>query len=164
MEFKHLQSINLEYIDIPKWIHPSVYISYSKIDNAGLGVFAKNDILPGTFLGEYLGEIVNECKNNNYAFSYEKNKLISALDINKSNYTRYINCSFDNNSENLYCINMKTDYMYNENKNLKNRKFFFARNLIKKDTELLYYYGDNYAKSLNITYRLDNNEIKKFNE
>ena len=161
MIYQNLEPINMEYIDIPKWIHPSVYISYSKIDNAGLGVFAKNDIKPGTFLGEYLGEIVSDITNDDYAFTYEKNKSISALDINKSNYTRYMNCSYDNDSENIYCINMKTDYLYNGNKNLKNRKFFFAQKFIKKDTELLYYYGKNYAIKLGINYRIDNNCVKK---
>ena len=111
-----MEPINLKYIDIPKWIHPSVYISYSKINNAGLGVFAKNDILPGAFLGEYLGEIIDKLKNDDYAFEFEKNKHITAIDINKSNYTRFLNCSFDYESENVYCINMKTDYIYNKKK------------------------------------------------
>lgn len=164
MIYQYLKPINLEYIDVPKWIHPDVYISYSKINNAGLGVFAKTDIEPGTFLGEYHGEIVSKFDNDDYAFSYEDNKCISGLDLNKSNYTRYLNCSNSYESENVYCITMKTDCFYSDNKNLKHRKIFYAQKLIKKDTELLYYYGHDYANLLCITYRLGDDVFKPFGE
>lgn len=148
-----LEPINLEYIDIPKWIHKDVYISYSNIKNAGLGIFAKNDIQAGTFLGEYMGEIVEHFENDDYVMDYYNNKWISGKNINYSNYTRFINCSFDNSSENIIVIDMENDFFYN-NKNLKHRKFFFANRLIQKNEELLFYYGDAYAKKLNITYKL----------
>jgi hypothetical protein len=168
MKFSYelLEPIKLKYIDIPKWIHPDVYISYSKIKNAGLGIFANKQIKEGTFLGSYLGEIKNEtdCYNDPYVFDYKENKKISALNINKSNYTRFINCSYNYNSENVYCLTMNDDYKYNKNKNLKNRRFFYTQKKIQKDEELLFYYGDDYAKLLNITYRLGDHNLKNFNE
>jgi SET domain-containing protein len=151
-----LQKIQMESIDICKWIHPDVYLSYSKIPNADLGVFAKNNIVAGTCLGEYLGEIIPKNELNpcdNYFFEYNNTHHLTAIDINKSNYTRYLNCSYSYESENVIGINMTNDYLYNCSKNLKNRKFFFAKRLIQKNEEMLFYYGDNYAHKLNINYR-----------
>lgn len=166
MLYSKLDAIKMEYIDICKWIHPDVYISYSTIPNAGLGVFAKRDIKPGTFLGEYLGEIKDrdDTTKDDYSFNYNKHHVISALDINKSNYTRFMNCAYDYDSENVYCINMITDYIYANTKNLRDRKFFYAQKLIKTDTELLYYYGDEYANGLGIQYRIGDNMPKNFGE
>tara|TARA_B100000497_G_C7616748_1_gene370440 strand:- start:296 stop:763 length:468 start_codon:yes stop_codon:yes gene_type:complete len=152
-----LQPIRLEVIDVPRWIHEYVYINYSKIPEADLGIFAKTNIEQGTFLGDYFGEICSTYINHVYIMSFENEKVIDASDILKSNYTRFMNCSTCYENENVLVIKMLNDHLYDNNtKNLKNRIFFYAKREIKKDEELLYYYGDIYAKHLNITYKLKN--------
>ena len=44
-----MQQINIDVVDIPKYIPDFLSISYSKIPNAGLGIFANRDIQKGTF-------------------------------------------------------------------------------------------------------------------
>jgi SET domain-containing protein len=145
-----LAGIDLSIVDVPKYIHPSVYICYSKIKNAGLGIFAKKKIVKGTLLGEYMGEIIDNPTiddDTEYIFgSYDF--CIDARDLEKSNYTRFINCITSYEEENVISILNSTDYIYN--KNLKNRIFLFAKKDILENEELLYDYGDKYRNSLGI--------------
>ena len=87
-----LDPISLDNLDKPMWIHNSVNIGYSDIPNAGLGIFAKNDIPAGKFLGEYLG-VKTDSKYvsslNPYAFKFDNQYSVDAQDILKSNYTRF---------------------------------------------------------------------------
>ena len=73
-----LDPISLDNLDKPMWIHNSVNIGYSDIPNAGLGIFAKNDIPAGKFLGEYLG-VKTDSKYvsslNPYAFKFDNQYL-----------------------------------------------------------------------------------------
>ena len=68
--------------------------------------------------------------------------LIDAEDIRLSNWTRWINCARGFHEENvlgLYCAG---------------RVYFIASKDIYPGQELMYYYGDHYAYTLGIKYRL----------
>ena len=103
------EEINLDWIDEPKFIHDSVEINYSKIKNGGLGIIAKKFIKKGTFLGNYMGSIHDELFMDNDYCQYgvkrnNKSIFFNATDIEKSNYIRYINCSYNFQSENVIKI------------------------------------------------------------
>ena len=44
-----MEPINIDVVDVPQYIPEFLSIKYSKIPNAGLGIFANNDIPKGTF-------------------------------------------------------------------------------------------------------------------
>jgi hypothetical protein len=55
-----MEPIDINVCDVPKYIPAFVHLGYSKLSNAGLGVFATASIKKGAFLGNYMGEIL--CK------------------------------------------------------------------------------------------------------
>ena len=157
-------TINFEYFYKNKYIPDYLEIKYSNIENAGLGVFTKTDIEKGTYIGNYLGNIIdkslyNEDDNDNdgYSFTFDENNYITAKDINTSNFTRYINCSYSDESENVFSwkIDIEKSPYFNHN-------LLFARRDIQKNEELLYYYSHQYSKKLNITYHLNYNYIYEY--
>ena len=101
-----MEPVNINVVDVPRYIPDCLTITYSKIPNAGLGLFANSDIEQGTFLGNYMGEVHRnkaECPNNDYIFSTES-CLIDALDITNSNFARFMNCCYNNEVENVSVI------------------------------------------------------------
>jgi len=98
MDPNAVEPINIGVVDVPKYIPTFVNIGYSKIPNAGLGIFANTKIKKGTFLGNYMGEIRDEFTDirSDYIFA-SKNRTktfsIDGANIETSNYTRFINCS-----------------------------------------------------------------------
>ena len=74
--------------------------------------------------------------------NFKKAYFIDAQNIDTSNWTRWVNCSMDWKGENvryLYCAG---------------KVYFLSIKDIHPGQELLMYYGDDYAKTLGITYRL----------
>ena len=66
-------SIHAGVIDVPRYLPSYLEIRYSKIPDGGMGVFAKQDIPKGTFLGNYMGFIytgdrLSTIKGNSYQF------------------------------------------------------------------------------------------------
>ena len=105
-----------------------------------------------------MGQISNEFITGPYVFhSQKKNNVISidASDINQSNWTRYMNCSINKNTENVksYFLTNKENYMRGNNTlNLEGYIIFYTNRDIKKGEELMYYYGNAYADLMNIKY------------
>ena len=155
----HMEPINIDVVDVPQYIPDFLSIKYSKIPNAGLGLFANMDISQGTFIGNYMGEVYHnktECPDNHYIFS-TPNFLIDALDVNKSNFARFMNCCYNNDVENVSvvnyinpgksCVFTKSD---GQQIDINNYVFYYAKRNIVKGEELFYDYGENYRKKLNI--------------
>lgn len=160
-----MQQINIDVVDIPKYIPDFLSISYSKIPNAGLGIFANRDIQKGTFLGNYMGEIIEDFDSyelNDYCFdSIHINKnttfIIDGFDIDKSNFARFLNCCYNKDVQNVLAIrytNKDTNNIF-ENRignkiDIDGYIFLYAKRNILQGEELLYDYGEQYREKLNI--------------
>lgn len=90
-------------------------------------VIVLNILCSGTFVDEYVGEVINQSemihrmkkmlyKNNNYMVQLKHDEIIDAT--RKGNITRFINHSCDPN-----CVAEKV-YSYHSNKHTKNKLFF----------------------------------------
>ena len=157
-----MEPININIVDVPKYIPDTVYIGYSKIPNAGLGVFAKTDIKQGTVMGNYMGEISeleSQIIDSDYLFVSRIKKglfRIDAYDLEKSNFTRFMNCCNSRENENIQAIRYELDKdssftrLDNTVIDIDGYIFFFAKKDIKKDEELLYDYGEAYRNKLGI--------------
>jgi SET domain-containing protein len=152
-------SISLDIVDVPKFLPKILEINYSKIENAGLGIFAKQKIEKNSFLGNYMGEIkhTSVLQNNMYEFTTIINGetvIIDALNTNTSNWTRYMNCAMNESDENVACIRYinptpDTTHKYNNIVfNLDGYLFFYAKKDIEIGDELVYNYGEIYKKFL----------------
>jgi len=161
----NLELIEINCVDVPNYIPDFLQIKYSNIPNAGLGIFTNRVVKAGTFLCNYMGEIIEDGQTVNQSSEYKfssnrlnKNFIIDAYDINKSNYTRFINCSSSNEDENVMGIRYASNNTNSSVFTTKNGKqidiegyiFFFAKRQIEEGEELLYNYGDSYRKKLGI--------------
>lgn len=134
-------------------------IKRSTVKNAGKGVFACQDIKPGELLGEYKGKkyLLQDDKNYKYSIDgtytwvlneyrkylkdYKKRKYkdMGYIDaINSNHWSRFVNCSFNFNSENV------------DIKQRGERIYYHSKRPIRKGQELFVWYGPVYAKVLNI--------------
>lgn len=158
----HMEPINIDVVDVPQYIPDFLSIKYSKIPNAGLGLFANKDIPKGTFLGNYHGEMFYNkaekanCPDNHYFFS-TPNFLIDGSDVTKSNFSRFMNCCYNNDVENVLVINYKNPgkscvftKTNGEKVDINNYVFFYAKRNIVKNEELLFDYGEEFRRKLNI--------------
>jgi SET domain-containing protein len=158
-----MEEININVVDIPQYIPESVYIDYSKIPNAGLGIFAKIDIKKGAFIGNYMGEIYDsntELVQNDYIFTSHRKSgpfRIDGYNIQKTNFARFMNCCTNTDVENIQGIRYEADntgssFVRRDNVliDIDGYIFFFAKRDIKKGEELLYDYGEVYRNKLGI--------------
>jgi SET domain-containing protein len=163
MEPNALEPINIGVVDVPKYIPSFLNIGYSKIPNAGLGIFANARINKGTFLGNYMGEIrddANGLSNSDYLFtskSRTKTFSIDGTNIERSNYTRFINCSSANEPENVLAARHRdatgeSIFVAKSGKqiDIDGYIFFFAARDIEPGEELLFDYGIGYRKRLGL--------------
>jgi len=162
MDPNMLEPVNINVVDIPKYIPGFLNIGYSKIPNAGLGIFANTKINKGAFLGNYMGEMhddTNGLPKSDYLFT-SKNKThtysIDGTNIEMSNYTRFINCSAIN-KDNVMAVRHRdaTDASVLVTKTGKQIDidgyiFFFAARDIEPGEELLLDYGVKYRKKLGL--------------
>ncbi len=152
-----LQEININWIDISN--HKPDFIIIKKSNINGYGAFANQNIKKDTFLGHYMGKISTEFITGPYVFhSKRSNNIISidASDKDKSNWTRYMNCSINDKTENVksYFLTNKEEYIRNNDKiNMEGYIVFYSNREIKKGEELMYHYGSSYANILNIYYK-----------
>ena len=157
-----VESVNMNVVDVPKYIPRFVNIGYSKIPNAGLGIFANALINKGTFLGNYMGKICDDPNNlpkSDYIFTSKsriKTFSIDAANYETSNYTRFINCSAIGN-ENVVVVRHKdatggSVYVTKDGKeiDIDGYIFFFAARDIEPGEELLYDYGVSYRRKLGL--------------
>ena len=158
----YMEPINIDVVDVPQYIPEFLSIKYSKIPNAGLGIFANCNISKGTFLGNYMGEVYRNkadkanCPDNHYIFN-TPNFYIDGSDVNKSNFTRFMNCCYNNNVKNVSVINYvnpgKSSIFTNSNGDqidIQNYVFFYANRNIIEGEELLFDYGEEFRQKLHI--------------
>ena len=153
-----MEKIKIEWIDVIAHTPSFVKIKNSRLHKKG--AFCKKKIKKGTFLGNYFGKITQESITGPYIFqSRRDDKIISidATNISYSNWTRYMNCSTTNQNENVtsyYLTNKELQHINDELKSLEGYIVFYSNRDIEPKEELLYYYGNDYAKRLNINYKI----------
>jgi len=161
MDPNAVEPINIGVVDVPKYIPSFLNIGYSKIPNAGLGIFANARINKGTFLGNYMGEISDDANNirSDYIFT-SKNRIksfsIDGTNIETSNYTRFINCAAIG-TENVVAVRHRdatgaSVYVKQDGKqiDIDGYIFFFAARDIEPGEELLFDYGVGYRTKLGL--------------
>ena len=133
----------MEYTLLPQptFINPLIYVKESSIPNAGLGLFASQDIPPNTKICDYYAEemdwktfksIYGEYKNNSYyTYTMKRQWLILV------------------SKEEPYLTNNPANYI-NElpvvNVVLRKRALYSANKFINKDTELSLQYPKTYTR------------------
>lgn len=127
-----------ELIESP--IHPDVDIRWVG-EEVGHGVFAKDKIKKGTFIGEYTGIVRENVRVyfeplNHYCYEYpilDRLERSFVIDATQGNFTRFINHSYEPNLKPEYAF---LDGFYH--------CIFFALKDIQKEEQLCYNYGRNY--------------------
>lgn len=110
-----------------------------KTANKGYGVFALEDIPSGTFVDEYMGEVIDQSemikrmkkvlyKDNNYMVQLKHDEVIDAT--RRGNITRFINHSCEPN-----CVAEKWNVLG------ESRMGFFSKQFIKKGEEITFDYS-----------------------
>jgi SET domain-containing protein len=157
-----VELVNMNVVDVPKYIPTFVNIGYSKIPNAGLGIIANTRINKGTFLGNYMGEICDDANNlpkSDYIFTSKSRTKMFSLDganCETSNYTRFINCSAIGNDNVAAIRHIDTTggsiYVTKAGKkiDIDGYIFFFAARDIEPGEELLFDYGVSYRNKLGL--------------
>jgi SET domain-containing protein len=157
-----VELVNMNVVDVPKYIPTFVNIGYSKIPNAGLGIIANTRINKGTFLGNYMGEICDDANNlpkSDYIFTSKSRTKMFSLDganCETSNYTRFINCSAIGNDNVAAIRHIDTTggsiYVTKAGKkiDIDGYIFFFASRDIEPGEELLFDYGVSYRNKLGL--------------
>jgi SET domain-containing protein len=161
MDPSTVESVNINVVDVPKYIPTFVNIGYSKIPNAGLGIFANTRINKGTFLGNYMGEIYDADNNirSDYIFTSKsriKTFSIDGANMETSNYTRFINCAAIG-TENVVAVRHRdatgaSVYVKQDGKqiDIDGYIFLFVARDIEPGEELLYDYGVGYRTKLGL--------------
>jgi SET domain-containing protein len=161
MDPSTVESVNINVVDVPKYIPTFVNIGYSKIPNAGLGIFANTRINKGAFLGNYMGEISDDANNirSDYIFTSKsriKTFSIDGANMETSNYTRFINCAAIG-TENIVAVRHRdatgaSVYVKQDGKqiDIDGYIFLFAARDIEPGEELLYDYGVGYRTKLGL--------------
>jgi SET domain-containing protein len=161
MDPSMVEPINMGVVDVPKYIPTFVNIGYSKIPNAGLGIFANTKINKGAFLGNYMGEIRDDANDirSDYIFtskSRTKTFSIDGANMETSNYTRFINCAAIG-TENVVAVRHRdatgaSVYVTKDGKqiDIDGYIFLFAARDIEPGEELLYDYGVGYRTKLGL--------------
>jgi hypothetical protein len=149
-----------QHINEVAYLPTHLSIRYSLIKNAGLGVFANREIKQGEFLGNYVGVLTKtKCPGNFYVFSTEINGVamyIDAQDMNKSNWTRFMNSATSSIQENVSAIRCNSANIINivssdgtpKSIDLNGLIMFVAKTDIAIEEELLYSYGSNFNEHL----------------
>lgn len=107
-------------IDNTREIPDFVETKFSSISRAGLGIFAKKKISKGQFLGNYVGELIkkdNMKEWNPYYFSTiidNGEYIINSESLEKSNWTRFINCSDSKHEQNSIPIRCNNTEIYSK--------------------------------------------------
>ncbi|PIK44738.1 Prdm9 [Apostichopus japonicus] len=132
-------------------------IKETPIVGAGLGVFADKSFPKGVRFGPYKGEVVKqeEAFGSGYAWeicsSGKPSHYIDAKNETKSNWMRFVNCARDDREQNLVAFQYLGQIYYRSYKP------------IPCGTELLVYYGKDYARDLGIE-RIFPDESKRFHQ
>jgi SET domain-containing protein len=130
---KYIEKINAAYI-------PRVSIRWIN-DKIGYGLFAEEEILNGSYVGEYTGIVRRNDRRyfeplNNYCYEYPVDDEIGrsfVIDATQGNLTRFINHSSKPNLQPTYAF---YDGYYH--------LIFISLRLIQKGEEFSYDYGESY--------------------
>jgi hypothetical protein len=155
-----LEPINLAFIDRTQFIPDFLEIRYSSIDGAGLGIFAKQPIAKGTFLGNYVGKPIplnksvdHELSTNVYLFHTVVNQehvILDARRLEDSNWTRFMNCSCGAHTDNVLAIRCENTGIYQKSNNtyicLHGKIMLYTSRDIQIGEELFFDYGPSYKK------------------
>ncbi|XP_062607594.1 uncharacterized protein LOC134269422 [Saccostrea cucullata] len=118
-------------------------VRQSLIPRASLGVWSDMFVPKHTVLGEYEGEVVKHTTDFTYTWqvhvdSGNKAVYIDGKNESTSNWLRYINCArnaFEENTDTFNC---------------GSKKFYFTTKDVKRNSELLVWYGAAYGEWLGI--------------
>ncbi|XP_036372284.1 histone-lysine N-methyltransferase PRDM9-like [Megalops cyprinoides] len=126
---------------------PGLEVRESSIPGAGLGVFNQGPTVPrGVHYGPYEGELTDkdEAVHSGYSWMIYRRKLcdeyIDARRETHSNWMRYVNCARNEEEQNLVAFQHRGRILY--------RCF----RPILPGQELLVWYGEEYARDLDITF------------
>ncbi|XP_045509183.1 histone-lysine N-methyltransferase PRDM7-like isoform X4 [Colias croceus] len=125
-----------------------LHLAPSTILGAGLGVFTTLTLPNNVQFGPYRGLITQDA-NSDYCWQiYDKNNkpthMVDASDANNSNWMRYVNCSRYWYEQNLVA------YQY------QGQLYYRTTKIIPRFTELMVFYGSEFANRLGIDIRLYN--------
>ncbi|XP_062847644.1 histone-lysine N-methyltransferase PRDM9-like [Trichomycterus rosablanca] len=131
-----------------KTLPPGLEVQTSTIPDAGLGVFNKGEtpVQVGAHFGPYQGELVDreEAMNSGYSWMICKSsqcvKYIDATQELHANWMRYINCTRNDEEQNLVAFQYQ------------GRIFYRCCRPIRTGQELLVWYNEDYAKDLGFTF------------
>ncbi|XP_049884445.1 histone-lysine N-methyltransferase PRDM9-like [Pectinophora gossypiella] len=126
--------------------HVFLHIARSNIPHAGLGVFTSLTLPRGVRFGPYRGQRVADA-DSNYCWQINdrnnrRSHLVDAADPNRSNWMRYVNCSRHWLEQNLVAFQYQGQLYYRTIK------------IIPRFTELLVFYGSEFAHMLHIDLKL----------
>ena len=124
-------------------------LSVSIIRGAGLGIRATTFIPTNTWMAEYEGTVDHEHGPQYSEYSFKvprKHHVIDARDPATSNWSRWLNCARAEREENVMIAHCA------------GRIFLISRRAILPGEELMFYYGDDYARVLGVKYRITNME------
>ncbi|CAG4969443.1 unnamed protein product [Colias eurytheme] len=125
-----------------------LHLAPSTIPGAGLGVFTTLTLPNNVQFGPYKG-LITQNANSDYCWQiYDKNNkpthMVDASDANNSNWMRYVNCSRYSYEQNLVA------YQY------QGQLYYRTTKIIPRFTELMVFYGSEFANRLGIDIRLYN--------
>ncbi|KAJ2938605.1 hypothetical protein O0L34_g11917 [Tuta absoluta] len=127
-----------------------LHLARSTIPDAGLGVFASLTLPKGVRLGPYRGQRITEPTSEYCWQIYDGSNhrrplhVVDAGDPQRSNWMRYVNCSRFWAEQNLVAYQYQGELYYRTVK------------IIPRMTELLVFYGAEFARALRIDLRLYN--------
>ncbi|MCJ8734516.1 hypothetical protein PDJAM_G00236560 [Pangasius djambal] len=124
----------------------TIPIRKSSIPDAGLGVFNSSDTIPvGAHFGPYQGDTVDREEAMNSAYSWviyqskQCEKYMDATSEENSNWMRYVNCSRNDEEQNLVAFQYRGGILYR------------CCRPVEPGQELLVWYDEEYAKYAGIT-------------
>ncbi|XP_045108621.1 uncharacterized protein LOC123503168 [Portunus trituberculatus] len=121
-----------------------LYIAKSKMEDGGLGVWTCADIPEGLVFGPCEGRVVKRTgEMSGYAWEIHgrPDLEIDCKDTSVSNWGRYINCARNYIERNLIAMQIQSEI------------FYVTNNEIKRNTELMVWYGASYGQMLGISTR-----------
>ncbi|KAJ0178035.1 hypothetical protein K1T71_005858 [Dendrolimus kikuchii] len=131
--------------------HVFLHIAPSIIPGAGLGIFSTLTLPRGVRFGPYKGTKTTDI-NSMYCWQiydndHKPSHVIDAADPNKSNWMRYVNCARHWSEQNLVA------YQYN------GELYYRTVKLIPRFTELMVFYGSEFASMMGINLSTYNSPI-----
>ncbi|XP_050556930.1 histone-lysine N-methyltransferase PRDM7-like [Spodoptera frugiperda] len=125
--------------------HVFLHLAPSIIPGAGLGVFSTLTLPRGVRFGPYCG-VRTQVVDSMYCWQiydrdHKRSHVVDAADANRSNWMRYVNCARNWKEQNLLA------YQY------QGQLYYRTIKIIPRFTELMVFYGSEFANTLHINLR-----------